>query len=291
MREIVDYAAQLGITVIPELELPGHALAALASYPQLGCRGQGYAVRSRWGIEEDVYCAGRETTFEFLETVLTELFDLFPGEYFHIGGDECPKTRWQTCPDCQARMQAEGLADEDELQSYFIRRIGRFLAKHGRKLLGWDEILEGGLAPGATVMSWRGSQGGIAAAAQGHQVVMSPNTHCYFDYYQAEDTEQEPAAIGGYLPLQRVYQFDPCADIPADQHALVLGGQANVWTEYIQTPAQVDYMVYPRLLALAECLWSPPETRTWDGFVQRLPEHFERLEAAGIGFRTPAADD
>ena len=212
VRRVVAYAAARGITVVPEIEMPGHALAALASYPELGCRGQGYQVGTSWGIESEVLCAGRESTFTFLEEVLSEVLELFPSRFIHVGGDECPKQSWRGCRHCQERRTAEGLRDEDQLQSWFIRRIGAWLADRGRRLVGWDEILEGGLAPGATVMSWRGIEGGVAAASSGHDVVMSPNTHCYFDYYQSRDTADEPPAIGGYLPLRQVYDFEPdCA--------------------------------------------------------------------------------
>jgi len=286
IREVVEYAAARYITVVPEIEMPGHALAALASYPKLGCVGEGYEVRTSWGIAEDVFCAGKEETFTFLENVLTEVLDLFPSEFIHIGGDECPKVRWENCPHCQARIEAEGLADEYELQSYFIRRIERFLNEHGRRLIGWDEILEGGLAPNATVMSWRGSAGGIDAANAGHDVVMSPTTHCYFDYYQSENHASEPPAIGGYLPLETVYEFNPIPeDIAPDKAHHVLGGQGNIWTEYIPTTDQLEYMAYPRALALAEAVWSYPQQRDFADFRPRLTEHLGRLDALGVNYR------
>lgn len=286
IREVVVYASERYITVVPEIEMPGHAVAALASYPELGCVGEGYQVRTRWGIAEDVFCAGKESVFTFLENVLTEVLDLFPSEFIHIGGDECPKVRWKVCPDCQARIKAEGLADEHELQSYFIRRIEKWLNDKGRRLIGWDEILEGGLAPNATVMSWRGSRGGIDAANAGHDVVMSPTTYCYFDYYQSEDKDAEAPAIGGYLPLQHVYAFDVIpADIdPAKAHH-VLGGQGNVWTEYIPTSEQVEYMTYPRAIALAEAVWSYPTERDFSEFRSRLVQHLPRLDALNVNCR------
>ena len=285
-RQVVAYAAERGITVVPEIEMPGHALAALASYPELGCRGAGYRVGTSWGIESDVLCAGRESTFTFLEEVLSEVLELFPSRFIHVGGDECPKQSWRACPHCQARCAAEGLHDEDELQSWFIRRMAGWLAARGRRLIGWDEILEGGLAPDATVMSWRGIEGGVAAAASGHDVVMSPNTHCYFDYYQSRDTAAEPPAIGGHLPLEQVYDFDPIPAAIAGAHAgHVLGVQGNIWTEYIATPAQVEYMAFPRALALAEVGWTPAARRSAAHFQERLRGHLPLLDRLGVHYR------
>lgn len=286
-RALVDYARERHITILPEIEMPGHAQAALASYPQLGCRGADYAVRTRWGISDEVFCAGNDAVFDFLESVLSEVMALFPGEYLHVGGDECPKTRWASCPKCQARMRQEGLRNEEELQSWFIRRIERFLRRNGRRLVGWDEILEGGLAPGATVMSWRGAQGGIAAASAGHDVVMSPNTHCYLDYYQREDSAQEPPAIGGHLPLERVYEFDPAAGIAMQHHGRVLGGQGNVWTEYLPTTDLVEYMTWPRAAALAETLWTAPRPRDFADFERRLRGHLPRLQRLKVNYCDP----
>ena len=286
VREIVAYAQTRFITVVPEIEMPGHSIAVLAAYPELGCRGEGYAVRTFWGIEKDVYCAGNEAVYDFLQDVLTEVFDLFPSEFIHIGADECPKDRWRECPKCQAKIAAEGLADEYALQSYFVRQMEGFLQKNGRRLVGWDEILEGGLAPNATVMSWRGSKGGIEAAKAGHDVVMSPNTFCYLDYYQGEDTDNEPAAIGNYLPLQHVFLFDPTADIPADKQHHVLGGQGNIWTEYIQTGDHVEYMTYPRAVAIAEAVWTAvSDDRNFTDFLHRLRVHLARLEEMGVNYR------
>jgi hexosaminidase len=287
IKEVQAYAQERFITIVPEIEMPGHAVAALASYPELGCVGKDYTVYTYWGITEDVFCAGNEEVFSFLENVLTEVLDLFPGEYIHIGGDECPKARWEACPKCQERIRQEGLKDEHELQSYFIRRIEKFLNAHGRRLIGWDEILEGGLAPNATVMSWRGAAGGIEAAEAGHDVVMTPNVYCYFDYYQSEDQENEPPAIGGYLPLSKVYAFEPTAGISEDKAHRVLGGQGNIWTEYMPTSEQVEYMAYPRALALSEVLWSTPAAQNYDDFFHRLAAHLQRLDQLDVNYRKP----
>ena len=287
VKEIVQYAAERFITVVPEIEMPGHAVAALASYPELSCTGGPFTVMpgSYWPIN-DIYCAGKERTFEFLENVLSEVADLFPGPYVHIGGDEAGKANWEQCSDCQARIQNEGLHDEHELQSYFIKRIERFLASKHKKLIGWDEILEGGLAPQATVMSWRGMEGGIEASKTGHDVVMSPTTHCYLDYYQSADQENEPVAIGGYLPLDTVYTFDPMPpDLEADKQYHILGAQGNVWTEYMPNVNHVEYMALPRLCALAEVVWSAPEKRDLTGFKNRLKAHYKRLDMLDINYR------
>jgi hexosaminidase len=285
VREVVAYASERFITVLPEIEMPGHALAALASYPELGCTGNGYAVGTRWGIEEDVFCAGNEESYRFVENVLAEVMDLFPSEYIHVGGDECPKVRWVACPKCQGLIEREGLADEDELQSYFVRRVEAFLSENGRKLVGWDEILEGGLAPHATVMSWRGTAGGFQAAEAGHDVVMSPTSHCYLDYYQSRHQENEPPAIGGFISLEKIYAFDPADGIPQDKAHHVLGGQANLWSEYINTNEQAEYMAYPRATALAEVVWSKPEDRVFAAFRSRLQHHLVRLERMGVNYR------
>jgi hexosaminidase len=287
VREIVQYAAERFITVVPEIEMPGHALAALAAYPELSCTGGPFYVMpgSYWPIN-DIYCAGKERTFEFLENVLSEVADLFPGPYVHIGGDEAGKANWEQCSDCQARIQNEGLHDEHELQSYFIKRIEEFLASKHKKLVGWDEILEGGLAPRATVMSWRGMEGGIEASKAGHDVVMSPTTHCYLDYYQSADQENEPVAIGGYLPIDTVYTFDPMPpDLEADKQHHILGAQGNVWTEYMPNGNHVEYMALPRLCALAEVVWSVPEKRDLAGFKNRLKAHYRRLDMLDINYR------
>ncbi|GAB4418037.1 MAG: family 20 glycosylhydrolase [Bacteroidia bacterium] len=282
-REIVAYAAARHITVVPEIEMPGHSLAALASYPELGCTEGPFKVASLWGVHEDIYCPNEET-FTFLENVLTEIFDIFPGHYIHIGGDEAPKARWEASAYCQDLMRREGLKNEMELQSYFIRRMERFINAHGRDIIGWDEILEGGLAPNATVMSWRGMEGGIEAAHQQHDVIMTPTDFCYFDYYQA-DPSTEPLAIGGMLPVEKVYRFEPTpAALGSDEARHILGGQANVWTEYIRTPEYLDYMVFPRLCAMTEVLWSPQTARDWDDFVGRLATHLLRLDALGVNY-------
>jgi hexosaminidase len=287
IREIVAYAQKHFITVVPEIEMPGHSVAALAAYPELGCIGSDYEVRTQWGIAEDVLCAGRESTYDYVESVLSEVVDLFPSEYIHIGGDECPKVHWQECPHCQAAIRREGLKDEHELQSYFVRRVEKMLDAKGRRLIGWDEILEGGLAPKATVMSWRGAQGGIEAATQGHDVVMTPNTHVYFDYYQSADVANEPLAQPTILPLEKTYAFDPTEGVPADKAGHVLGGQGNVWTEWISTEPHAEYMTFPRALALADAVWSPAPRESYEEFLARLQPHLARLEQLGVNYREP----
>ncbi len=284
-RELVAYAAQRGITVIPEIELPGHSSAALAAYPELGCTQGPYQVQSGWGVFDDVYCAGRESTFEFLETVLDEVMDIFPSAMIHIGGDECPKTRWASCEHCQQRMLNEGLADEHELQSYFIKRIERYVNnKHGRAIIGWDEILEGGLAPNARVMSWRGEAGGLAAAQQGHYVVMTPGKPCYFDHYQSR-SENEPLAIGGFNPVDSVYLYSPIPTGLSEEHSsFILGAQGNVWTEYMTSSSQVEYMVLPRLPALAEALWTNPEMKDLEAFHRAANTHTSLWKSRGFHY-------
>ncbi|GAK52291.1 beta-hexosaminidase [Candidatus Moduliflexus flocculans] len=287
-REIVAYAQERHITVLPEIEMPGHAVAALAAYPELSCSGGPFEVATTWGIFQDVYCAGNERVFTLLEDVFSEVFDIFPSQYIHIGGDECPKERWKTCHQCQARIQAEGLRNEEELQSYFIKRIEKFLHANNRRLIGWDEILEGGLAPDATVMSWRGEQGGIEAARQGHDVIMTPQSHCYFDHYQSSDFANEPKAFSLQppLPLEDVYAYEPIpAELMPEEAAHVLGAQANLWTEYIPTTQQAEYMLLPRLCALSEVVWSPKELRDEANFFSRLPAHFDYFDAMGINYR------
>jgi hexosaminidase len=265
VREIVAYAADRHITIVPEIELPGHCLAALAAYPELSCTGGPHEVGTQWGIFEDVYCAGGEETFSFLERVLTHVMELFPSSYIHIGGDEVPKDRWHKCPRCQERMRSEGLAGENELQSWFIRRIGKFLSAHGRYLIGWDEILDGGLAPGATVQSWQGFEGAIAAVKAGHNAIVSPTSHCYFDYPVEK------------LNLEKVYSFDPVpAGLDTQQITLILGGQLNLWTERIPQD-RVDTMLFPRLCAMAECLWSGSARPGFEHFELRLDGHLRRL--------------
>ena len=274
IRDVVKYAADRGVTVIPEIDLPGHMLAALTAYPELGCTGGPYEVWGRWGVADDVLCPGREKTFEFLEGVLTEVMELFPSEYIHIGGDECPKVRWEKCPRCQAKIRQLGLKDDGEhtaehyLQSYVTDRIGKFLAQHGRRIIGWDEILEGRAPSDAVVMSWRGSEGGIAAAKLGHDVIMTPNSHFYFDYYQSLDTDAEPFGIGGYIPMEQVYSYDPAfPELTPEQQKHILGVQANLWTEYVLSDEHLEYMLLPRLAALSEVQWCLPETKDWNRFI------------------------
>ncbi len=289
IKDIVAYAQSRFVTIIPEIEMPAHTTAALAAYPQYSCTGGPFTVLPGgvWPIT-DIYCAGKDETFTFLEDILTEIMDLFPGPYIHIGGDEADKKEWRTCPLCQARIKAEGLKDEEELQSYFIKRIEKFIISHGRRLIGWDEILQGGLAPEATVMSWRGTQGGIEAAQQGHDVIMSPTSNCYFDYYQGSP-DDEPTAIGGFLPLSRVYAFDPIpAELSAEEARHILGAQANLWTEYISTPEHAEYMLFPRAAALAEVAWTPQEEREWKDFAFRIGRQFARYQIADIHFAESA---
>ena len=291
IRDMVQYAASRFVTVVPEVEMPGHCMAALAAYPALGCTGGPYKVRTYWGIEEDVYCAGNDEVYTFLQHVLTEVFDMFPGQFIHIGGDECPKGVWEQCPRCQARIKQEGLSGEAALQSYFIKRIEAFVNANGRRLIGWDEILEGGLAPNASVMSWRGVEGGVHAASAGHDVVMSPKTHCYFDYYQSRDQEHEPPAIGGFIPLEEVYSFDPIPpELPADKVGHILGAQGNVWTEYMPSNRQVEYMTFPRASALSEVLWTPRAACDYSEFTARLRVLLHRLKALDVSFRDPFPD-
>lgn len=273
IREIVEYARQHYITVIPEIEMPAHSEEVLAAYPQLSCAGEPY--------KNADFCVGNEETFTFLENVLTEVMKLFPSEYIHVGGDEAGKAAWKTCPKCQKRMQDEHLSNVDELQSYLIHRIEKFLNAHGRKLLGWDEILQGGLAPNATVMSWRGEEGGMAAIRSGHRAIMTPGGYCYLDAYQDAPYSQ-PEAIGGYLPLKKVYSYNPIPDsLSAERAKLIYGVQANLWVEYIPTSEQVEYMVYPRILALAEVAWSAPERKSWPDFHARALKAVADLQAKG----------
>jgi hexosaminidase len=280
-REIVKYAAERYITVIPEIEMPGHAVAAIASYPYLSCTRAPIKVATKWGIFKDVYCT-RDSTFVFLENVLTEIMDIFPGKYIHIGGDECPKDRWKACPDCKARMKAENLKDENELQSYFVHRIEKFLNAHNRQIIGWDEILDGGLAPNATVMSWRGYNGGIAAAKAGHDVIMTPTSFCYFDQYQS-DPMTEPTTIGGFIPLQRAYNFEPVpAGLDSVQAKHILGAQANLWSEYMPTTERVEYMAFPRVSAMSEALWTENANRNWNRFQGNMISEYKRYAKQDI---------
>ena len=288
IREVVQYAKERFVTVVPEIEMPGHSVAALAAYPELSCTGGPFKVRQIWGISDDIYCAGNDEVFEFLENVLTEVLELFPSEYIHIGGDEAPKKRWQQCPKCRQRIKDEGLKDEHELQSYFIQRIEKFLNSKGRRIIGRDEILEGGLAPNAAVMSWRGVEGGIAAARLGHNVVMSPSSHCYFNQYQGDEAN-EPMAFTGKISLQKVYGYEPIPDglTPEEAH-YVLGAQGNVWTEYIKTPERVEYRALPRMCALAEVVWSAKEQRDYQDFTRRMSAHYQRLDEMGVNYHWPA---
>ena len=286
IRDIVAYAADRAITVIPEIDLPGHMLSALTAYPELGCTGGPYEVWGRWGVADDVLCPGQEKTFEFLEDVLDEVVGLFPSELIHIGGDECPKVRWEKCPRCQAKIRQLGLKDDGEhtaehyLQSYVTDRIGKFLAQHGRRIIGWDEILEGRAPSDAVVMSWRGSEGGIAAAKLGHDVIMTPNSHFYFDYYQSLDTDAEPFGIGGYIPMEQVYSYDPAfPELTPEQQKHILGVQANLWTEYVLSDEHLEYMLLPRLAALSEVQWCLPETKDWNRFIGsfRMDEIYSQM--------------
>jgi hexosaminidase len=281
VSDIVAYAAERHVTVVPEIEMPGHANAALAAYPELGCTGGPYEVANHWGIFQDVYCAGQERTYQFNQNVLDEVMMLFPSAYIHIGGDECPKDRWTSCPKCQAWRKKEGLKDEHELQSYFVRRADKYLTAHGRRLIGWDEILEGGLAPGAILQSWRSEKGGVQAASSGHEVIMSPVTHCYLDY----DYDK--------YPLQNAYSYEPIpAALPAKNAKFVLGLEGNMWCERVPNMTRYDFMVYPRMTALAEVGWSPKKLRSWADFEARMAVHHKRYDALGVkpGFPDKSPD-
>ena len=292
IKDVVAYAGKLGIIVIPEIDLPGHMLGALAAYPELGCTGGPYEVWTKWGVSDEVMCPGKEAMFTFLEDVFTELMELFPSEYIHIGGDECPKTEWAKCPDCQARIKALGIKGDSKhtaeqyLQSYVTARVQKFLNDHGRKIIGWDEVLEGELAPGATVMSWRGVDGGIQASAMGFDVIMTPNTYCYFDYYQSKDTTQEPLAIGGNLPIEKVYGYEPFDGLNASQQKHILGVQANLWTEYIGTDEYLEYMLLPRMCALSEVQWCKSSDKNFERFASALKtESFKIFDTLGYNYR------
>ena len=282
IKDIVQYAAQRNITIIPEIEMPGHALAALSAYPSLGCTGGPYKAATFWGIFDDVYCAGNDSTFNFLQNVLDEVMELFPSKYINIGGDECPKTKWKVCPRCQQRMKESGLKDEHALQSYFIQRIEKYVNSKGRNIIGWDEILEGGLAPNATVMSWRGEEGGVAAAQQKHTVIMTPESHLYFDYYQSLYRE-EPLAAGGYTPLSKVYSYEPAGNtVSTDIKQYISGVEGQAWSEYYTDPAKAEYMIFPRALALAELAWTPSSLRNYPGFLQRLRSQEKLLQQSEV---------
>ena len=283
VKDIVAYAQKRFITVIPEIEMPGHSQAAIAAYPELGCSGEQVEVATKWGVFEDIYCP-KEETFKFLENVLDEVVALFPSEYIHIGGDEAPKTQWKNSSESQALIKSEGLKDEHELQNYFITRMEKYLNSKGKQIIGWDEILEGGLAPNATVMSWRGTNGAVEAAKSGHNVVMTPTSHCYFDYYQS-DNDDEPTAIGGYLPLEKVYGFNPIPEeLNSDEAKYILGAQGNIWTEYMPTTEQVEYMAFPRILAMSEVIWTNAENKNYEDFVSRVENFHKRLDVLDINY-------
>ena len=285
VTEIVAYAQSKYITVLPEIEMPGHSLAALAAYPQFSCTGGPFETFTKWGVSDDVYCAGNDETFTFLQDILAEVMPLFPGKYIHIGGDECLKERWKDCPKCQKRIRDENLKNEEGLQSYFIKRIEEYVNGKGKQIIGWDEILEGGLAPNAALMSWRGIAGGIAAAKQKHFVVMSPGKPCYFDHYQSKDKIKEPLAIGGFNPLDSVYLYNPTPKALTEEEAkFIMGAQANVWTEYIVDFKQVEYMSVPRMAALSEALWTPLDKKNYKNFIVRLKLHAPMLDKMGVNY-------
>ncbi|MBM3891905.1 MAG: beta-N-acetylhexosaminidase, partial [Verrucomicrobia bacterium] len=287
IRDLVAYARARHVTLVPEIEMPGHLLAALAAYPEYSCRGGPLTVRTRWGIEPDILCPGNDAAIAFATDILGEVMKLFPGRFIHIGGDEAPRDRWKSCPKCQARMKAEGLTREAQLQTWLNHRLEKFLASKGRRMIGWDEILEGGLTPQAAVMSWRGTKGGIAAAEAGHDVVMSPTSHCYFDYAQARGPS-EPECIGGFIPLEKVYEFEPVpTTLTEAKRRHILGAQGNLWGEYFWTPQDVEYFAFPRAAALAEVVWSPAQSRNLDDFLARLQRHLKRLDQMGVNYRKP----
>ena len=297
IKEIIAYAADQHITIIPEIDMPGHMQGALHAYPELGCTGGPYEVWTQWGVSDDVLCAGNDATLKFIEDVLGEVVELFPSEYIHVGGDECPKTRWHDCPKCQARIKALGIKGdkkhtaEEYLQSFIINHAEKFLNSKGRQMIGWDETLEGGLAPNATVMSWRGEGGGIEAAKQKHDVIMTPTTYLYFDYYQTKDIENEPLAIGGYLPLQNVYNYEPMTDkLTPEEQKYIIGVQANLWVEYIATLEHIQYMELPRMAALSEIQWSAAEKKNYDCFLSRLPQLTNLYDVKGYNYATHAFD-
>jgi hexosaminidase len=312
IRDVVAYAQKRFITVVPEIEMPGHASAAIAAYPWLSCfpsektkiadnmisvktknaqaAGALKFTQETWGVFNDVFCAGKDSSFMFIEDVLSEVVKLFPSKIIHVGGDECPKENWKRCPACQARKTSLGLKDEHEVQSYFIQRVEKVLARHGKSLIGWDEILEGGLAPNAMVMSWRGEKGGIDAANQGHYVVMTPNSHFYFDHKQKKT--EDSVTIGGYSPLQRVYSYNPIpAAIAADKRSFIMGAQANLWTEYIGNTNKLEYMLFPRMAALSEVLWTRSENKSWDTFRQKINTQELRYKLWNINYAKNVADE
>ncbi|MBK9981893.1 MAG: beta-N-acetylhexosaminidase [Saprospiraceae bacterium] len=283
IKDVVSYASDRAVTIIPEIEMPGHCLAALAAYPELACSAGPFKTATTWGVFKDVFCP-EDSTFVFLENVLDEVLTLFPSRYIHIGGDEVVKTSWEQSDFCKDLMKKEGLNNSKELQSYFIQRIEKYLNAKGKTIIGWDEILEGGIAPNATIMSWRGIQGGIDAAKAGHDAIMTPGGYCYFDHYQG-DRETEPLAIGGFTPLDKVYAYDPVpAELSEAEARHILGAQGNLWTEYIDSPEKAEYMAYPRAIALAEVLWTPVDRKNWDEFSVRLKQHLDRLDGMGVHY-------
>ncbi len=297
IKEIIAYAADQHIIIIPEIDMPGHMQGALHAYPELGCTGGPYEVWTQWGVSDDVLCAGNDEVLKFIEDVLGEVVELFPSEYIHVGGDECPKTRWKECPKCQARIKELGIKGdskhtaEEYLQSFIINHAEKFLNSKGRQMIGWDETLEGGLAPNATVMSWRGEGGGIEAAKQKHNVIMSPNTYLYFDYYQTKDIDNEPLAIGGYLPLENVYKYEPMPkSLTPEEQKYIIGVQANLWVEYIATLAHVQYMELPRMAALSEIQWSAADKKDYENFLSRLPQLTSLYDVKNYNYATHAFD-
>lgn len=291
VREIVQYASDLFITTVPEIEMPGHCLSALAAYPELGCENGPYETATKWGVFRSVFCP-KPATFRFLEDVLTEVTELFPGAYIHIGGDEVIKESWEESDFCQQLMKKEKLQSEMELQSFFIRHMGQFLKQKNKKMIGWDEILEGGLSDDAIVMSWRGDRGGIEAARMKHEVIMSPESHCYFNYYQAADNSKEPLAFGGLITVRKVYNYDPTPEeLLPDQTSYVIGAQGNLWSEYITNIDQLEYQAFPRALALSEVVWSPQEQRVWMEFKPRLKEQLRRLDVLGVNYAKHILDN
>ena len=299
IREIVAYAQERGITIIPEVDMPGHMVAALAAYPELGCTGGPYEVWQKWGISKDVLCLGKDATYDFLKAVFDEVCELFPSEYIHIGGDECPKARWKECPDCQAKIAELGLKGDGKysaeyyLQSYVTKYIENYLASKGRKVIGWDEILEGEISPNATVMSWRGVKGGRAAVKLGHTVIMTPNSHFYFDYYQTKSPkEREPLGIGNFIPVEKVYGFEPFTeDMTEEQRSLILGCQANMWTEYVATNEHLEHMVLPRMCALSEVQWCRPERKDYDRFLGNMSKMFRILDRTAYSYAPYLKED
>ena len=284
IKDVIQYAADRYITIIPEIELPGHALAALATYPELGCTGGPYEVCQMWGVFPEVFCPGNEKTFEFWEGVLDEVAELFPGEIIHIGGDECPRDAWKKCKKCQARMKQENMKEEGELQDYTVHRIEGYLKEKGKRIIGWDEILEGDVSKTAIVMSWRGKTGGIQGAKRGNEVVMVPNDYAYFDYYQSKDVDKEPFSIGGFVDVAKVYSLDPTEGLTAEEGKKIIGVQANLWAEYITTFSHAQYMLLPRMAALAEVAWTPQADREYSNFLNRAKLLTQRYEALGYNF-------